>query len=78
MAIKEIHSIFMSEVSEEEFIAFKQSFLRECEQSSRLHHSNVVRFFGIYLPPGTRVPSLVMERLHCSLTDSVGVITFIK
>ena len=69
VAVKEIHSIFMNEVSEPEFQAFRQSFLRECEQSSRLHHPNIVRFFGIYLPPGARVPSLVMERLHCSLTN---------
>ena len=31
-------------------------------------HPNIVRFFGIYYPPNARVPSLVMERLHCSLT----------
>ena len=69
VAVKEIHSIFMNEVSDREFQSFKRSFLRECEQSSRLRHPNVVRFFGIYHPPGARVPSLVMERLHCSLTS---------
>ena len=69
VAVKEIHSIFMNEVSDREFQSFKRSFLRECEQSNRLRHPNIVRFFGIYHPPGTRVPSLVMERLHCSLTS---------
>ena len=69
VAVKEIHSIFMNEVSDVEFQSFKRSFLRECEQSSRLRHPNIVRFFGIYHPPGVRVPSLVMERLHCSLTS---------
>jgi len=69
VAVKEIHSVFTNEVSEEEFQALKQRFLRECEQSSRLRHPKIVRFFGIYLPPGARVPSLVMERLHCSLTN---------
>ena len=69
VAVKEIHSIFMNEVSDMEFQSFKRSFLRECEQSSRLRHPNIVRFFGIYHPPGARVPSLVMERLHCSLTS---------
>ena len=68
VAVKEIHSIFMY-VSEPEFLSFKRSFMRECEQSSRLRHPNIVRFFGIYYPPiNARVPSLVMERLHCSLT----------
>ena len=69
VAVKEIHSIFMNQVSDLEFQSFKRSFLRECEQSSRLRHPNVVRFFGIYYPPGARVPSLVMERVHCSLTS---------
>ena len=69
VAVKEIHSIFIDQVSEPEFQAFKQSFLRECEQSNRLRHPNIVRFFGIYLPPGARLPSLVMERLHCSLNN---------
>ena len=64
-----IHSIFMNEVSDREFQSFKTSFLRECEQSSRLRHPNIVCFFGIYHPLGARVPSLVMERLHCSLTS---------
>ena len=69
VAVKEIHSIFMNEVSDREFQSFKRSFLREYEQSSRLRHPNIVRFFGIYHPPGARVPSLVIERLHCSLTS---------
>ena len=69
VAVKEIHAIFLNEVSEAEFQAFKRSFLHECEQSSRLRHPNVVRFFGIYWPPAARAPSLVMERLQCSLTS---------
>ena len=69
VAVKEIHSIFMNEVGDLEFQSFKRSFLRECEQSSRLRHPNIVSFFGIYHPPGARVPSLVMERLHCSVTS---------
>ena len=69
MAVKEIHSIFMNEVSQEEFQALKQRFLRECEQSSRLRHPKIVRFFGIFSPLGARLPSLVMERLQCSLTN---------
>ena len=38
-------------------------------KSSRLCHHNIVCFLGIYHPPGARVPDLVMERLHCSLTS---------
>ena len=69
VAVKEIHPIFMDEVGDLEFQSFRRCFIRECEQSSRLRHPNIVRFFGIYHPPGARVPSLVMERLHCSLTS---------
>ena len=69
VAVKEIHSIFINEASDLEFQWFKKSFLRECEQSSQLRHPNVVRFFGIYWPSGARAPSLVMERLHGSLTS---------
>ena len=69
VAVKEIHSIFMNELGDLEFQSFKRSFLHECQQSSRLRHPNIVLFLGIYYPPGARVPSLVMERLHCSLTS---------
>ena len=69
VAVKEIHSIFTKEISEPDFQALKTSFQRECKQSSRLCHPNIVRFLGIYDPPGSRMPSLVMERLHCSLNS---------
>ena len=69
VAVKEIHSIFIEEISEPEFQALETSFQRECEQSNRLCHPNIVRFLGIYYPPDSRMPSLVMERLLCSLTS---------
>ena len=64
VAVKEIHSI-----SELELKTVKTTFVQKCEQSSQLFHPNIVRFFGIYHPSEARVPGLVMERLHCSLTD---------
>ena len=67
VAIKEIHGIF-NDIGEEQFQALKIKFLNECKQSSRLRHPNIVSFLGIYFPAGARVPSLVMERLHCNLT----------
>ena len=66
VAVKEIHSIFINEVSEPEFQTFKRSFLRECEQSNLLRHPNIVRFLGIYKPPGARVPSLVTDMIWSS------------
>ena len=67
VAIKGIHTIF-DEVNGEQFQSLKNKFLTECKQSSQLRHPNIVRFLGIYFPPGARVPSLVMERLDCNLT----------
>ena len=69
VAVKEVHSIFNEVTSETEFESLKKTFLTECERSIRLRHPNIVRFLGIFVPPGARVPSLVMERLYCSLND---------
>ena len=66
VAVKEIHSIFNG-ISDEEFFALRRKFLYECEQASQMRHPNIVRFLGIHHPAGARLPSLVMERLHCSL-----------
>ena len=66
VAVKQIHSIF-EEVNAQEFEILRNKFLMECDRSNRLRHPNIVRFFGIYFPPGGRIPNLVMERLHCSL-----------
>ena len=68
VAVKQIHAI-LEQVSEQEFAILRNKFLMECDRSNRLRHSNIVRFFGIYFPPGARLPNLVMERLHCSLSD---------
>ena len=64
VAVKEIHSISKLGLKTD-----KSTFFQKCEQSRQLCHPNIVCFFGIYNPPGARVPSLVMERLHCSLTN---------
>ena len=69
VAVKQIHAI-LEEVSAQEFAILRNKFLMECDRSNRLCHPNIaVRFFGIYFPPGARLPNLVMERLHCSLND---------
>ena len=70
VAVKEVHSILMNDLHEYnvEFQSFKRRFLQECNQSILLRHPNIaVQFLGTYDSPGTRLPSLVMERLYCSL-----------
>ena len=68
VAVKQIHAI-LEEVNEQEFGILRNKFLMECDRSNRLRHPNIVRFFGIYFPPGASLPNLVMERLHCSIND---------
>jgi len=52
---------------------YEQVFdITKCEtkcDGHQLGHANIVRFFGIYFPPGAMIPSFVMERLDGSLYD---------
>ena len=73
VAVKEIHPIFIDDISDVEFGSFRLRFLEECDRSRKLRHPNIVQFLGVYWPPAagtrrSRLPSLVMERLDCSLT----------
>ena len=68
VAVKKIHSIF-DEASELELQSLQRKFFEECKRSFQLRHANIVQLFGIFIPPGARMPSLVMERLYCSLND---------
>ena len=70
VAVKEIHSI--KEASELELQSLQKRLIKECERSIRLRHVNIVQFLGIFIPPGAKEPSLVMERLYCSLNDLLG------
>ena len=70
VAVKEIHSI--KEASELELQSLQKRLIKECERSIRLRHVNIVQFLGIFTPPGAKEPSLVMERLYCSLNDLLG------
>ena len=42
-------------------------FTEECLLHSQLRHPNIVQFFGIHYPQGSRVPMLIMEYLPLSL-----------
>jgi len=70
-AIKEVHELLI-QTSTTQRQRTKITFERECEQSIRLRHPNIVQFFGIHRPPQEQgkeefFPRLVMELLHCSL-----------
>ena len=77
-AAKEIHSILVEGVGEDEMHQTIASFLGECHQCSALRHPNIVQFLGIYYPPEAggairrmRLPVMVMEMMADSLTSFV-------
>ena len=73
-AAKEVHSILVQGVTPEEFEATKKAFLSECIQSGVVSHPNVVQFLGVCNPADdgqSRLPLLVMEKMHESLTSVV-------
>ena len=65
VAIKEVRPSVVDKIKLQ---ICKETFMQECERSSRLSHPNVVKFIGLYYPVGTNIPRLVLEWLHCSLT----------
>lgn len=74
-AVKKVHKL-LRDTTPVQRNAMKISFEKECERSIRLRHPNIVQFFGIYRPESREekiedgfFPSLVMELLHCSLTN---------
>lgn len=68
-AIKEVHEIFTTaSISQEDKRTARNAFQKECNQSIRLRHPNIVQFFGLYEEGGQGgFSSLVMELLHSSL-----------
>ena len=75
-AAKEIHSILVEGVGQEEMQRTIDLFLRECHQCSRLRHPNIIQFLGVYYPEGgavrMRLPVMLMEMMACSLTSLVN------
>ena len=76
-AAKEIHSILIEDVNEDEKIHIVQSFIRECHQCSKLRHPNIIQFLGTYYPTRMdsdarmQLPVMVMEMMASSLTKFV-------
>ena len=79
-AAKEIHSILVEGVGQEQIRRTVESFMRECRQCSNLSHPNVIQFLGVYYPSVAgagrvqgrlRLPVMVMEMMTDSLTSLV-------
>jgi len=70
-AAKEIHSLLLHGVSQEEKKAVKDSFLLECYHSSLIHHPNIVQFIGIYYAKQSDIPIMAMELMDKGLSSFI-------
>ena len=69
-AAKEIHSLLVEGVGQQQEQSVKEGFLRECQHCSVLTHPNIVRFMGIYYPKkSSTIPVMIMELMDESLYD---------
>ena len=74
---KKIHSLLYNESSAQEKRHMLQTFAEECQLLARLSHPNIVQFIGVHVQRDTLLPTLVMEFLHCTLSqclDRCGVV----
>ena len=70
-AAKKIHEVFLdrSKIPAGVIRRAVAQFVRECQLMSTLDHPNIVKFLGVAVFPGSRLPAMVMERLLTSLHD---------
>ena len=65
---KKIHGILFEFASSHEKAAMLERFAGECELLGGLHHPCIVQFLGVWFEQGSRLPVLVMEYLHTTLS----------
>ena len=69
-AAKEIHSLLVEGVGQQQEQSVKEGFIRECQHCSALNHPNIVRFMGVYYPKkSSTIPVMIMELMDESLYD---------
>ena len=66
---KKIHGNLFDSAPPYEKEALLKRFARECEILSGLHHPHIVQFLGVQFEQASRVPILVMEYLHTTLSN---------
>ena len=74
---KKIHGILFESATPHEKAAMLERFAGECELLGGLHHPCIVQFLGVWFERGSRLPVLVMEYLHTTLSaclDRYGVL----
>ena len=65
---KKIHGILFESATPHEKAAMLERFAGECELLGGLHHPCIVQFLGVWHEQGSRLPVLVMEYLHTTLS----------
>ena len=65
---KKIHGILFESATPYEKAAMLERFAGECELLGGLHHPCIVQFLGVWYEQGSRLPVLVMEYLHTTLS----------
>ena len=65
---KKIHGILFESATPHEKVAMLERFAGECELLAGLHHPCIVQFLGVWYEQGSRLPALVMEYLHTTLS----------
>ena len=68
---KKLHTIFFENASPQEKEHMIDRFQEECQLLSQVKHPNIVQFLGIHFEDGSDLPILVMEYLHCTLSECV-------
>jgi len=69
-AAKEIHSVLIEEMGEDEMRGAVELCVKECRQWSTLRHPNIVQFLGVFFPgvmSSVKLPILVMEMMSENL-----------
>ena len=65
---KKMLDILFNTATPQEQAALLERFAGECELLSGLHHPCIVQFLGVWSERGARLPVLVMEYLHTTLS----------
>lgn len=72
-AAKSIHSTLVDVTTTgSDFNYVKERFLDECTICAHLSHPNIVHFYGIFYPPRSTLPLLIMELMDSNLTKCIN------
>ena len=68
-AAKQVHEVFLDEVSPAEKARVVRDFQREFQTWAKLRHPNIVILLGVYFISGSSSPQIVLEKMDTSLRN---------